>query len=174
MLLLSSKLINLPVLSLRSGGQIGLAAAPLINPHNLKILGWWCESKLSKEHLILLLEDVREITPQGIFVDDNDALTEQTELTRHKEVIEAQFQLIDKLVKTKHHKLGKVSDYSYNDGMFIQKLYVNRPLTSIFSSDATLIIDRSQILEITDHYILVKDAEVEEKSSEFAAEPVVS
>lgn len=174
MLKLSASIMNLPILSLRSGGQIGLATAPFINPHNLKILGWWCESKLTKEHLILLIEDVREITPQGIVVDDNDSLVEQGDLTRHKEIIEAQFQPIDKVVKTKHRKLGKVSDYSYNDGMFIQKLYVNRPLTSLFSNDATLIIDRTQIVEITDHYILVKDTEVEEGAAEMAAEPAVS
>lgn len=174
MLKLSASISNLPILSLRSGGRIATAAAPFINPHNLKILGWWCDSKFSTEHLILLTEDVREITPQGIVVDDNDALVQQEELIRHKEIIDAQFQPIDKLVKTKHRKLGKVSDYSFNDGMFIQKLYVNRPLTSIFSGDATLIIDRTQIIEITDDYILVKDTEVEEGASELAAEPAVS
>ena len=44
--------------------------------------------------------------------------------------------------------------------MFVQKLYVTRSLTKIFSSEDTLIIDRDQILEVTDHHILVEDTDV--------------
>jgi hypothetical protein len=53
-----------------------------------------------------------------------------------------------------------VADFSYNEGMFVQKLYVARPVTKIFSSQDTLLIDRTQILEVTDNYVLVNDADV--------------
>lgn len=168
---MSKSLFNRPIMSLRSGGQIGVAIEPIINPHNLKIVGWWCSAAASR-NLVLLSEDVREMMPQGIAVNDDDAFSSTQELVRHREILDTKFQLLDKPVKTKGHKLGKVSDFSYNDGMLVQKLYVARPVTKIFSSDDTLLVDRTQILEVTDSYILVKDAEVKDTAEEVAGAPV--
>ncbi len=159
MLKLSGSLINQPVMSLRAGNQIAIANTPLINPHNLKIMGWWCLGANGRKQ-VLLAEDVRETMPNGLAVNDEDALSDPADLVRHKEILEIQFQLIDKQVRTKHQRLGRVSDFSYNDGFFVQKLYVARPLHKIFSSEDTLIIDRDQILEVTDRYILVRGTEI--------------
>lgn len=159
-------------MSLRTGGQIAVADQPVINPHNLKILGWWCKAPGGR-NLVLLTEDVREILPNGLAVNDEDALSAPEDLVRHSDVLGTHFELMEKPVKTKRHKLGKVSDFSYNEGMFIQKLYVARPLRKVFTSDDTLIIDRTQIIEVTDHYILVRDTEVKAGAEEMAAAPVV-
>lgn len=156
---MSKSLFNRPVMSLRTGSQIAVAIEPIINPHNLKILGWWCTTR-GGGRLVLLSEDVRELMPQGLAVNDDDVLSSPDDLVRHREILGIKFQLIDKTVRTKRQKLGKVSDFSYNDGMFVQKLYVARPVTKIFSSQDTLLVDRTQILEVTDSYILVRDAEV--------------
>lgn len=147
-------------MSLRTGRQVAVANEPIINPHNLKIVGWWCSPRSARSRLVLLSEDVRELMPQALAINDEDALSTPEELVRHREILDIKFQLTDKTVRTKRQKLGKVSDFSYNDGMFVQKLYVARPVTKIFSSQDTLLIDRSQILEITDSYILVRDGEV--------------
>lgn len=159
MLKLSSSLRNQPVMSLRSGGPVATAVEPVINPHNLKILGWWCKAPGGKE-LVLLADNVREVMPTGLAVNDEEALSTPDELVRFSEILDIRFQLIDKSVKTKRQKLGKVSDFSYNDGLFVQKLYVARNLVKVFSSVDTLLIDRVQILEVTDHYILVRDSDV--------------
>lgn len=160
MLYMSKSLYGRSVLSLRSGGQIAIAVEPILNPHNLKIMGWWCGPRGDRGSSVLLAEDVREITPRGLAVNDEDVLSVPEDLVRHQEILGIKFQLIDKAVRTKRQKLGKVSDFSYNDGMFVQKLYVARPVTKIFSSQDTLLIDRTQILEVTDNYILVRDGEV--------------
>jgi len=160
MLYLSKSLFKQPVLSLRTGSQIATAISPIINPHNLKILGWWCASRSSRGNLVLLADDVREMMPQGLAVNDEEVLTAPEDLVRHREILDIKFQLIDKVVRTKRQKLGRVSDFSYNESMFIQKLYVARPVTKFFSSQDTLLIDRSQILEVTDNYILVSDTEI--------------
>ncbi len=149
-------------MSLRTGGRIASAAEPIINPHNLKILGWWCSSLKSNQRLVLLTEDVREIMPSGLAVNDEEVLSPPDDLVRHREILDIRYQLIGKAVKTKRRKLGKVTDLSYNDGMFVQKLYVSRPITKLLSSQDTLLIDRTQILEVTDSYILVREAEVTE------------
>ena len=165
--MLSKSLVNKPVMSLRSGSQIAIAIEPIINPHNLKIMGWWCKATGGRR-LVLLAEDVREIMPKGLAVNDDEDLSPPEDLVRHSDTLSTQFQLLDKLVKTKRQKLGKISDFSYNSGMFVQKLYVARPLHKVFTSDDTLIIDRTQILEVTDHYILVRDTEIKATSEEFA------
>jgi hypothetical protein len=167
MLKLSSSLINQPVMSLRTGSQIGVALAPIVNPHNLKILGWWATGPAGQKQ-VLLADEVREEMPTGLAVNDEDALSDPADLVRHKQILDIHFELMDKPVRTKRQKLGKVSDYSYNDGLFVQKLYVARPLHKVFTSEDTLIIDRTQILEVTDHYILVRDTEVLAGAEEMA------
>lgn len=169
MLLMSKSLYNRPVVSLRLGRPVAVAVEPIINPHNLKILGWWCKTPSSTKQKVLLSEDVRETVPQGLAVNDEDALSHTDELVRHNEILGIHFQLIDKVVKTRRTKLGKITDFAYEDGgMFVQKLYVARPLTKLFASEDTLIIDRNQIIEVTDRYILVRDADVKVTEEELA------
>ncbi len=130
-------------------------------------MGWWCTAP-SGQRTVLLAEDIRESLPAGLAVNDEDALSEPADLVRHKEILEIRFDLMDKQVRTKRHKLGKVSDYSYNDGLFVQKLYVARQLHKVFTSDDTLIVDREQIIEVTDRFILVRDSEIKATAEELA------
>jgi hypothetical protein len=160
MLKLSSSLKNLNVVSLRTGGGVGLAQQPIINPHNLKIIGWWVRTPASPKPLVLLAEDIRDSVGEGLAINDEEELTPAEDLVRYKEVLDINYDLVGKSVKTKRNKLGKVSDFSYNEGMFVQKLYVERPMVKVFSMEDTLIVDRKQILEVTDHYILVKDVDI--------------
>lgn len=155
---MSASLLNRPVLSLRIDRPIATATQPIINPHNLKILGWWCKGPGGQ--MVLLAENVREIAPGGLIINDAEDLSAPAELARHKEILDIRFELIGKLVKTKRGKIGKVSDFSYNDGLFVQKLYVMRSLIKVFSKEDMVIVDRTQILEVTDHHILVRDTEV--------------
>ncbi len=165
MLMLSNTLRNRPVLSLRSGGPIATAIDAVIDPNNLKIIGWWCNSPQHPGDTVLLADDVREVMPKGLAVDDESAISAVADLVRHKEILQIKFTLIGKLVKTKRHKLGKVSDFTYDEGMFVQKIYVTKPLTKVFAAEDTLIIDRRQILEVTDDYILVDEADSREPST---------
>jgi sporulation protein YlmC with PRC-barrel domain len=168
MLKLSSSLHNLSVVSLRSSATVAVAYDPIINPHNLKIIGWWCKSPMSPNPLVLLTYDIREGSDHGLTIDDEDDLSDPEDLARHKEILELNFDLIGKTVKTKRQKIGKVEDFSYNEGLIVQKLYVEKPLTKVFNAEDTAIIDRTQILEVNDDYILVKDTDVKSKESEFA------
>ena len=158
MLQLSSMLINRPVLSLRTGTDVATALEPIINPGNLKIEGFYCQDSRSRQRLILVSQDVREIMPRGIIINDHDQLVQPEELVRLRPVLSVAFSLLGKPVVTASgHKVGKVGDYSVDiDSMFIQKLYVTQ---SIFKSinGGSLGIDRTQIVEITDKKIVVND-----------------
>lgn len=173
MLRLSKSLFNQPVMGLHSGGQIAVAVGPIINPHNLRILGWWCKPRGNGKDLILLVEDVRQQAVDALVVNSDDVLSEPDDLVRHKEILNIRFELLNKPVKTKRQKLGRVTDFSYNDGMFVQKLYVSVPLTRVLAKVDTLLIDRTQIVEVTDQYILVRDTEVSEGAEELATAAAV-
>ena len=171
MLQLSATLRDRPVVSLRLGGQIAMASMPIINPNNLKIMGWWCKEAGATARKVLLTDDIREINSQGLAVNNEDALTEPEELVRHKEILDINFELTGMPVRTKRSKIGKVSDFAYNEGMFVQKLYVAPPVTKLLGQNSTHVIDRTQILEITNKYILVKDTEVTDGAELPAAAP---
>ena len=156
MLQLSGMIINRPVLSLRTGGQVATALAPLINPNNLKIEGFWCKN--GRRQLILVDQDIRDVLPQGIVVNDEDVLTDPSELVRLKEIISINFELLGKHVETTDgKKLGKINDYATETtGMFVKKLYVAQPIYKNLNG-GNLGIDRTQIIEITDKKIVVND-----------------
>lgn len=159
MLKLSSSLLaNKSVLSLRVGTPIATITAPIINPDNLKIEGFYCQDRFSKNELILLHQDIRDVLPQGYVVNDHDVLVESDDLVRLRQVLDLNFELIGKPVFTvSKAKVGKVSDYATEtETMFIQKIYAAQ---SMFKSLAggSLSIDRNQINEITPNKVIIND-----------------
>lgn len=161
MLKLSQTILNLPVMSLRTGGRVATATEPIINPNNLKIEGWYCTDVFSHQTLVLLAQDVRDFVPQGIAINDHADLADPEELVRLRDIMELEFKLIGKSVVSNHRRrLGKVADYALDSlSMKIQKLYVNRPVYRSLT-DGQLSIDRSQIIEITDKKVVVREAEI--------------
>lgn len=160
MLQLSKNLFNVPVMSLRTGGKVAMALKPIINPNNLKIEGWYCQDSFEKKKLILLSQDVRDIVPQGIAINDYENLVEPSELVRMRKMLEVEFELLSKTVYTDSgRRLGKVNDYAVDSSSnFIQKLYITQPVYRNISG-GQLSIDRSQIVEITDKRITVRDVD---------------
>lgn len=158
MLKLSNTLLNQPIMSLRTGGQVATVLEPIINPNNLKIEGFYCQDRFSKDRLILLSQDIRDILPQGFAVNDHDVLSTQAELVRLKEVLETGFQLLGKPVATVNKKrLGRVNDFAYEEEtMYIQKLYVSQNLLKSLST-GQISVERSRIVEITNRKIVVQD-----------------
>jgi uncharacterized protein YrrD len=163
MLQLSGMLLNRPVMSLRSGSKVGTTTAAIFNPNNLKLEGFFCQNTHKKQR-ILLYQDIRDVLPQGIVVNDADGLTDPDELVRMKDLIKLHFDLMGKHVVTvSKEKVGKVSDYATEtETMFVQKIYVSQSLFKSFTG-GNLGIDRSQIVEITNDKIIVQDLEAKEE-----------
>ena len=159
MLILSKMILNRPVMSLRTGRPVATAYQPIINPNNLKIEGFFCEDSIDKkQHLVLLHQDIRDVLPAGLVVDDHDVLSDPEDLIRLKDVLELNFSVLGKTVVTeKKKKLGKVVDYALEpESMMIKKLYVSQSIMKSFSG-GTLGVDRTQIVEITSNRIIIKD-----------------
>jgi sporulation protein YlmC with PRC-barrel domain len=159
MLQLSASLItNKSVLSLRTGTPIASIVAPIINPDNLKIEGFYCQDRFSKETLVLVYQDIRDMLPKGYVVNDHDVLVEPDELVRLKKVLNLQFELVGKPVyTTSKEKVGKVSDFATEtETMFIQKIYVSQSILKNLTG-GSLSIDRTQINEITPNRVIINE-----------------
>lgn len=174
MLQLQKTFLNRPILSLRTGGVIGTALRPIINPDSLKIEGFYAQDRFHKHQVVLLTQDIRDSLPQGFVVDDHEVLTNPDELVRLKDILELQFDLIDKPVFTdKKKRLGKVNDYAVEaETLYIQKLYVSQSLMKSLTG-GQLSVDRNQIVEITNRKIVIQDPLQPTKASAAAA-PAIS
>lgn len=131
--------------------------SPIFNPNNLKIEGFYCQMP-DRKQLVLVSQDIRDVLPQGVVINDADVLTEPEELVRLKNILRINFQLIGKQVETTdEQKLGKVSDFATEtESMTVKKIYVSQSLFKNFTG-GNLGIDRTQIVEITDKKIIVHD-----------------
>lgn len=172
MLQLSSYFIGKPILSLRSGTPVAWSTMAIINPKNLKIEGFYCVDSMDQATLVLLDQDIREMSRQGIIIDDHDVLVEPEDLVRLRDVLEAGFELYKKAVETVDNvKVGKVNDYAVEtSSMYVQKLYVSQPIWKNLTG-GSLSIDRSQIIEVTDKRIIIN--ELLQPTRATAAEPAI-
>lgn len=166
MLFLSTKLSNIPLLSIRSAARVGTVHTPIINPHNLHIDGFWCTSIHSQEQLVLLDMEVRELTPRGIVIDDHQKLSQPDELVRLQPILELEFTLEGKDVFAGKRRIGKLAEYALDQkSLFVTKLYV-QPVLWRSMGQNRLVFDRSSVLEVTDTKIVVNGPEEHNKAKE--------
>ncbi len=158
MLQLSATLLNKSVLSLRTGAVVASIVSPIINPDNLKIEGFYCEDRFDKQSLILVSQDIRDILPNGIVINDHDVLVDPKDLIRLQKILEINFQVLSKQVVTvSKEKVGKVSDYAVDTkSLYIQKIYVSQSILKSLTG-GSLSVDRSQINEITPKKIVINE-----------------
>ena len=162
MLIRSTRLTDFPVLSLHIGGRIARVVAPIVDPHDLKIIAYRVDGPLVGREVgdILPTSSIREHSPIGFIVDSSDELVAADDIVRVRDVLALHFDLIGlKVVSRKGTKLGKVIDYTADaDSGLIQQLIVQRPIFKALI-DPELTISRSQIHEVTDYEVIVKDEE---------------
>lgn len=174
MLVAGSKLAGYPVLSLHVGGEIARTKEPIIDPDGLKIIGYKLEGPLIGSEVgdILDVNSVREFAASGMIVDSSDEFANRGDIVRMDKVMDLNFKLVGLKVVTENGKnLGKVGDYTVDaDSFTIYQLIVRRPVLKSLL-DPELTINRSQIIEVDDYKITVKNEEekvtVEEKVKDF-------
>jgi len=169
MLVLGSRLINCPIMSLQTGGKLGIAVQPVINPDNLNILAYKVEGPLlTTNPSYLLASDIREFGQLGLIINGSDELVGLDDVVTIKRLLDLRFALIGlQVIDQQKHKLGRVNDYTIDtDNYSIQQLSVRRGLLRGIT-DTGLLINRSQIVEINNSAIIVRSATVT------TAEPVM-
>jgi len=158
MLLLGSRLIGTPIMGLQTGTQLAQTATPLIDPANLKIMAYVVQGPLLVDHPSLVrVADIRELSDIGMIIDSSDEFIGVDDVIKIRELYELGFKLVGmNVIDETKHKLGKVDDYSVDSASFvIQQLSVGRGLIKSLT-DTSLLIHRSQIVEINDDHIIVQ------------------
>lgn len=166
MLINTSRLINCPILSLHVGGKVATVTEVVVDPDSLKIIACRVDGPLVGKEVgdILPMTSVREFSRLGVIIDSTDELVDAEEIVRIRDVLALNFNLVGLKVETKKGaKLGKVTDSTANPETWqIEQLIVQRPLLKAFI-DPELIVSRSQIIEIDDYKVTVKDNEAKIK-----------
>lgn len=177
MLVIGSKMLNCPILSLHVGGEIAVTRDAIVDPEDLRIIAYTLDGPLMRDPEngnILITDDVREISQNGMIIDSIDRLVNREDIIRLDQVMNLNFNLIGlKVVTQSGKKLGKIVDYTFDSQSFsIFQLIVQRPMFSSLN-DPQLTINRSQIIEIDDYKITIKhdkeQVKVEKKAQQ--AEP---
>lgn len=178
MLLIGSKVANMPVLSLHVGGPIAEIHEAVIDPEDLKVIAYTLDGPIIRNDPevgnILDTQDVREISSSGLIVDSADRFTTREDVVRFDKVMDLGFRLIGlKVVTTDGKKLGKIIDYTLDSSTFmIYQLIIQRPFMSSLM-DPELTINRSQIVEVDDFKVTIKHdkAQVKMPKEKKKAEP---
>ncbi len=159
---MNSRIIGTPILSVQAGGPIATIKSAIIDPNDLKILGFHLEGPLVNraEARILDVRSIREYSQLGMVIDNIEELVAPDDVIKIQNVLELNFDLINLKVRTKKGtKLGHIIDYTLTSEDFIvQQIIVRRPLVKSFV-DPELTISRKEIVEITDYEVIIKDEE---------------
>ena len=163
MLMVGSRFIGMPILSLHIGGQTASVKRAIVDPEDLRIIAFELEGPILKDPEIgsyLMTEDIRETSNQGLVVDSADRFVNPEDVIRLNNVLELNFDLEGLRVVTKEgksvKKLGKVVDYTVDSStLSVFQIIAQRPFMESFV-DPQLTINRSQITEIDDYKITIK------------------
>ncbi|HUC86877.1 MAG TPA: hypothetical protein VMR75_00925 [Candidatus Saccharimonadales bacterium] len=164
MYILANQLTDLPIMSLQTGQAIAVVKQPIVNLATLEVMAIGCNvGRLRRHQGVILMRDIRQFASDCIIIDSFDEIENPDEIVRLREVMAHNFNPIDKLVvSASGQRLGRVEDYTINLKTYmLQKLYVHQSLMkSILFNN--LVVDRTQIIDVSQQRFTVKDTEVRE------------
>jgi sporulation protein YlmC with PRC-barrel domain len=168
---LASQMTSLPIISLQTGEAVALTKSPIIDIGSFEIKAYRCEGARQKHDFILMARDVRQLAADCVIIDNEEELVEPGDLVRLSALLKANYSPIDKtVVSDTGRKLGHVEDYTVNlETHRVDKLHVRQSMFRAWLG-SNLLIDRSQIIDVTPKVIPVRDATV--RASVLATEPV--
>jgi sporulation protein YlmC with PRC-barrel domain len=171
MLLTASQISTLPIISLQTGEAVAMTRQPILAIATLEIMALRCESAHGKAPLLLMARDIRQFAADCVIVDDEDELADPQDIVRLNAILEASYDPLGKaVVSDAGRKLGSVEDYTFNlETNRVQQLQVRQSLIKAWLG-TSLMVDRSQIIDITPRQIMVRDATV--KAPVMQSEPI--
>lgn len=158
MLILGSRLLEAPVMSLQTGTRLGQLTKPVIDPGTLRVIAYEVTGPLlAQTPSFLRTADVREYGRLGMIIDSNDELVGLDDVLEVEKFYKLGFPLVGmQVIDDMKRRVGKVGDYTLEtNGYIIQQLNITRGFFKSFN-DTGALIHRSQIIEINDKAIVVK------------------
>lgn len=168
MLLLSEKLVNVPIMSLQTGGALARTAQAIVDPRTLVIPALYVTGDaIEPSPAVLHTADIRETGSLGFIVDDSSKLMSLDGLVRLQEIIDFHFDIMSCHVYDRSgSKLGHVTDYSFDPLSFsIEQIYVKRPFLRSLTATSH-IINRAQIVSVTPDRIVVDSPTITVRSTD--------
>lgn len=157
-----STLIDMPIMSLQTGTQLGVTTAAIVDPSKLMVVAFYASNLSSRsETYVLHPSDIREISELGFIVDSDTKLMPLDGLVRLQKIIDENFELIGlRTIDEDNRKLGRVANYGVETESYsVQQLYTEQSLIrSFFYTGHT--IHRSQIINVTNTQIVVKSSRI--------------
>ena len=171
MLRMINEFDGVSIISFRISDIVANISEPIIQPDGLTIIGFFVNPIRGGDRLVLMNEDVREVSNKGMIIDDAEKLMDLDDLVRIKEVVDLNFMIIGKKVETeKKHKVGKVQNFAIEDkSWLVKKVYVSSSILKDFTSTGR-VIDRTQIVDVTDTKIVIKDSDEKVTEKAWATE----
>lgn len=162
MLKLSSELQHSPILSLQTGGKVAEIIGEVFDPSTLQIIAYRVSpvNHTSPTPHFVLTRDVREVSTIGFIIDSAEELIEYGDVVHLDKLYDLHFELknlpvIDEVQKG---KIGRIQDYTIDINDFVVRQISVKPGILRRINESSVLIHRSQIIEVTDTYIKVKDA----------------
>lgn len=162
MLIPGFQLIDTPVMSLQTGGEIARTVRAIVNPDNLYIVAFELGGKSLDYHpSFLRVEDIRELGEMGMIIDNSDEFVGLGDIIALKNIYESGFNIDGlKVVDEDNNRIGKVSGTVINPSTFIvQQLNVKRPLLKSLG-DTEILVHRSQIVDVDNSRVVVRNPTV--------------
>ncbi len=153
-----------PVMSLQTGTELAQTSEVIIDPRQLVIVALYVTgSLLDTEPAVLHTSDIRELGGMGCIVNDSSALMELEGLVRLEEIVNFKFDIFGMPVIDEHGKhLGKVDTITFEATTYtVQQIQTRRSLLSSLSH-ASHVINRSQIISVTNESIIVRSPSITE------------
>ena len=93
MLVTNSRLIGTPILSIQAGGPIATIKSAIVDPNDLKILGFHLEGPLlnNTDATILDVRSIREYSQLGMVIDNIEELVAPDDVIKIQKVLELNF-----------------------------------------------------------------------------------
>lgn len=156
---LESNLVGRPIVSLQTGQVVAWAGPPVLDMATLEVMAFTCHTPHNNEPLLVMAADIRQYATDCLVIDDEEQLTSPEDIVRFRNTPDQQYSPLGKLViADTGRRVGIVDDYNINlDTSRVHCLFIKQSFwRSWFAPD--VIIDRTQIIDITPEKITVRDS----------------
>lgn len=150
----ASSLVGKPVASIRLNAEIGQISGVLLDPNRLMVAGFWVRTQ-AQPQLLLLVEDIRQLTSQQVVIDDRQQLVEPSDLPKLRSILAINYLIPGKKVVAGSRKLGIAQDFNFNNTTYVVSHIIARASGWQRLRVAQLSFERRQITGLDDRKIMV-------------------
>ena len=148
-------MVGKTVIGLNNHQRIAQISGVLVNPYRLTVVGFWVKPRYQSTDLLLLSEDIRQLTSQRALVNDQSVLTSASDLPKLSRIIEIGYSIVGKKIVGDQRQLGRAIDFNFHNTSYEVSHIVGRGNRWQRLKMTQLMFSRSQIIRVDSHQIIV-------------------